>query len=60
MKILKKVRIVVDFEEDELGALVALLGNMSVKDQMEFGISDKQADLLYLIYRELSDCVDDK
>lgn len=59
MKILKKVRIIVDFEED-VGALVALLGNMSVKDQMEFGISDKQADLLYLIYRELSDCVDDK
>jgi len=60
MKILKKVRIVVDFGEDELGALVALLGNMSKKDYMGFGISDEQADLLYRIYSELSDYVNNK
>jgi|GEM_PF-4275241 hypothetical protein len=41
MKILKKVRIVVDFDKDDLVALVALLGNMSKKDYIEFGISDK-------------------
>lgn len=60
MKILKKVRIVVDFDKDDLVALVALLGNMSKKDYIEFGMSDEQADLLYRIYSELSDYVDDK
>jgi hypothetical protein len=60
MKILKKVRIVVDFDEDDLVALVAFLGSMSKKNYMGFGMSDEQADLLYLIYSELSDYVDDK
>lgn len=56
----EKVGVLVYFDEDELEALVTLMGNMSTKDDMEFGLSHDQAELMYLIYCELSDYVDNK
>lgn len=64
MKILKEkatvLSVTVRFDEDELDALVTLFGKMTADEIVEFGVSSEQAELIYLIYRELSNYVDDK
>lgn len=61
MKILKEtVSVVVEFDKEDLKALSTVLGSMSTKEYKEFGASDYQAELLYAIYCELSDYVDDE